>query len=519
MGVDFASLPGLSPRMRELLMERARLEEISLLEDSFLEFTKAAWSQIEPGKLTMSWHIEALCEHMQAFADGQIEVLVVCMPPRHLKSTIVSVLYPDWRWAKYPELKFMMLTYGRDLSSQFAVKARRLIKTQWYEERWGDRFHIMEDQDTKMKYDTSAGGARFSGSVQGGVLGSGADEILIDDPHDTENVDSDTARKKTLDFAADTLTNRFNQPKKFRLALAMQRVHEDDLANRFIEKYPKAVKLILPEEFEIERRCTTIVVPTSYPDAWTDPRNIEGQLLCPEHFGEAELAREKGTMSAHGYAARYQQSPQPKSGGVFDMAWFNKTYDPARIETLRRECDIVQSWDTANKELQTSAFSVCTTWGVRGRDAYLLNVWREKVRTDVLETMAKGLSDAWRPSTILIEDKASGTGLINAMRRRSTDEFGKPIPGGASVVAIKISPKYGDKEHRAEVTGPFWSQGRGWLPQNAPWLPAWLQEHLRFPNTTYKDQVDSTSQFINWFTRLRLHSQSPVTSLVSIYQR
>jgi len=521
MALDLSALPGLSPRMRALLAEKAFLDERQLLEDSFIDFCVCAWRYVDPKPLVRTRYFDALCEHAQAFADGQIECVLNAAPPRSGKSNIISIMYGPWRWTKHPEIRFMNITYKQDLSSHFALASRRLIECDWYQERWGEKYHLMEDQNTKMRFDNNNGGSRFSASIQGGILGSGGDEIFLDDPHDSSESQSEAEFNKPIDEFEGTVTNRMNDQKKYRLWLSMQRIRENDLFNHLEKTFPNAVKLILPMEFEESRRCTTIVLPSTFPDKWTDWRMQEGELLYPERFDKAELAREKRSTAtgAASWAAKYQQNPQGASGGVFDLDWFKSRFPPSRIDALCRDSEIIQSWDTAAKELATSAYSVCTTVAIQRRNVYVLDVWRKKVRPDVLEEAAFNLMERWNPSTILIEDKSTGTGLISALRHRKLDQWGRPRIGGANIIAISVSSKVGDKMHRAEMTSPFWSQGRGWLPETAEWLPEWMQEHLRFPNTTYADQVDSMSQFVNWFTRLKITANAAPANLLSIYQR
>lgn len=507
--------------MRALIQERDFLAERKLLEDSFLDFCLTAWASFDPKPLVRTRYFDALCEHAQAFAEGEIEVLLNAAPPRSGKSNIISVMYGPWRWLKRPDIQFMNITYRQSLSNDFATKSRRLIESPWFQKRWSDRFHLMEDQNTKTKFDNNHGGYRFSASIQSGILGSGGDEIFLDDPHDSSESQSEEEFNKPIEEFEGTVTNRMNDQKKYRLWLSMQRIRENDLFNHLEKTFPNAVKMVFPMEFEEERRCTTIVLPSSYPDKWTDWRTEEGELLYPERFDKAELAREKRSTAtgAASWAAKYQQNPQGATGGVFDLDWFKNRYPPLRLNNILHSSEIVQSWDTAAKELSTSAYSVCTTWAVQGRNAYLVDVWRKRVRPDILENAAFDLAEKWQASTILIEDKSTGTGLISAMRNRKCDQFGRVRRGGANIVSISVSAKVGDKSHRAEMTSPFWAQGRGWLPETAEWLPEWMQEHLRFPNTRFADQVDSTSQFVNWFSKLRLHTSHQPTNLVSIYQR
>lgn len=501
--------------MQNLLQRHSFLRERERLETSLVHYLKDAWPQIESGPLKLGWHIEAMCEHLEAFARGEFPIFLCSLPPRETKSTIFSVIYPTWRWTTSPWTKFMMLTYGEKLASTFSQASRRLIRSQWYQDRWGKKFYILEDQDTKLLYDNSAKGRRFSSTIGSGVLGQGADEIGIDDPHDTQATETDDVREKTLDVWDNTLTNRANDKKQFRAFITAQRLHEQDLIGHVLEKNPGAVYLRIPREFEEHHRCVTVVLPNTKPERWMDPRTVEGELMNPERCGPNEVNFLKSNNTPHEYAGREQQRPVPKSGGIFEADWFEHRFDLAKHPSFSA---IIQSWDTASKDLQTSAYSVCTTWGIYGRSAYLMNVYRDRIRTDKLEVQARSLMNTWNADTVLIEEAASGIGLINALRHATTDWTGRQLEGGANIVGIKVPPRL-TKEQRAENAAPFWSEGRGFIPSGVPWASDFITEHLKFPSTKFKDQVDSASQFVMWFTRRRLISGHSQPMVLPIYQR
>lgn len=168
------------------------LTEAESLQASFIDFFAAAWPEIDPAPLQLSWHHEAIAEHLEAIAYGHIRKLLVNVPPRHSKTLIVSVAYPAWLWCQEPDpdypllgpqAKFLCLSYSDQLAMDNATLARRLINSDWYRKRWGNRVLIAGDQDAKNKFDTAAGGTRISASFGGSVLGRGGDIKIIDDPH------------------------------------------------------------------------------------------------------------------------------------------------------------------------------------------------------------------------------------------------------------------------------------------------------------------------------------------------
>src|SRR5580692_6538037 len=163
------------------------------------EFVRQAWHVIEPSTpFVPGWHIDAIVEHLEAVTRGEIRNLLINVPPRHMKSLLVSVFWPAWEWIEHPERRWLYSSYAASLSIRDSVNCRRLIESPWYHARWGHVFRLTSDQNTKGRFDNNRSGYRLSTSVGGTVTGEGGDRIVCDDPHKVDEVHSDTVRKAAL---------------------------------------------------------------------------------------------------------------------------------------------------------------------------------------------------------------------------------------------------------------------------------------------------------------------------------
>ena len=235
---------------------------------------------------------------------------------------------------------------------QNSTKHRRLLLTPWYHKRWGKRFKITLDQNTKTQFDTSAGGSRISTSARGSLLGIGGDIVLIDDPHNTNSVESDAERLTARTWWREISTTRLNDPKQSAIVVIMQRLHEDDVSGVILssESSPEWTHLCIPAEYVWRRHCVTGI-------GWEDPRGLdeqeqplisvlpsgervprdnaaayeldrgEGALMWPERFGACEIKAIKAELGPYMASGRLQQSPMPAKGGIFDRSWW-QPYDP-----------------------------------------------------------------------------------------------------------------------------------------------------------------------------------------------
>ena len=297
--------------LRHSLRERA---DAIRYEDSLLDFIAANWRSVEPQAFVSNWHIAAICEHLEAVADRQINRLLINMPPRHMKSLAANVFFPAWAWAQNPNpdddptytfairrnswrgpgVKFMHLSYDAKLATRDGVKCRRVIISPRYQRLWGNRFQLQPDQNQKTRFDNLSGGYRLSTSEGGLITGEGADIIIFDDPHNVRAIGgaSNVNLEKTLRFWIEAMPSRLNDQDHGVFIIIMQRVHERDLSGYILQTEFGWTHLCLPAVYEAKHPfpIRTSVVRKSTGTVWSDPRQ-EGEALWPEKFPLAALQR------------------------------------------------------------------------------------------------------------------------------------------------------------------------------------------------------------------------------------
>src|SRR5579872_44415 len=199
------------------LLRRPRLAEEmdrELGARSLAEFVRVAWPIVEPSTpFVPGWHIDAIIEHLEAVTRGQIRNLLINVPPRHMKSLLVSVFWPPWEWIRWPERRWLFSSYAASLSIRDSLKCRRLIESPWYQRLWGERFALTGDQNTKGRFDNDRSGYRLATSVGGAATGEGGDRLVCDDPHSVNEVESDSVRNSTNGWFDIVMATRVNDPK------------------------------------------------------------------------------------------------------------------------------------------------------------------------------------------------------------------------------------------------------------------------------------------------------------------
>jgi predicted phage terminase large subunit-like protein len=393
---------------------------------SLREFVRQAWPVVEPSTpFVPGWHIDAIIEHLEAVTRGQIRNLLINVPPRHMKSLLVSVFWLAWEWIRWPERRWLFSSYAASLSIRDSVICRRLLESPWYKAHWGDRFALTSDQNTKGRFDKNRSGYRLTTSVGGAVTGEGGDRIVCDDPHNVQEAESDSVRKTTLDWFDVVMSTRVNDPKTSSKVVVMQRCHQQDLSGHLLEQ-GGLEHLRLPAEYESPPCVTSI--------GWTDPRTAHGELLWPDRFGPEEMESLKRSLGSYAAAGQLQQRPSPAEGGLLKRHWFRFWQPPGanlppvmvRLPDGTQQACIAheianveeqaQSWDCAFKDLETSDFVVGQVWG-RLRSAYLL-LDQVRARMDCPATVkaVRQLSAKWRSTVAkMIEDKANGSAVIQML--------------------------------------------------------------------------------------------------------
>jgi phage terminase large subunit-like protein len=496
-------------------------EESVAMAASFPDFIRGAWPWVVPQPLVSAWHIDVIAEHVAAAYNREITRLLVTVPPGSLKSTIVSVLGPAWRWASHPEERFASASWHEPLAVRDTRKSRMLMQSPWYQARWPTP--LARDENLKGRYSNTVGGHRVATHVGGGT-GERGDVLLLDDPHNAQEAQTENQMRGAIDWWGDTWSSRMNDSVD-RPGVKMvigQRIHEDDLIGHILHGDEDAglwVHLCLPARYER-------VHPYLYPKKRKlpsgralpgDPRTQDRQLLAPEYTSEERLAELEREMTTHVAAGQLQQRPTAREGDLLKRAWWR--YYPQQqpdetfgqlVARLPKSRVVLQSWDTPLKEKETNDLIAGQCWGALGGDRFLLDSRQghmnySAARRAVLD-MARWARETWPNAThrILIEKGGYGIDLIRDLQREITGVVQIPEKG----------ERLPDKYARAESASADLESGNVFLPgyplpnmtgpdeARCPDMTTSLVATCAaFPQGRYKDPVDSWSQAMNWLRK------------------
>lgn len=404
-------------------------------------------------------HIKWLAEQVTLPIMAGNARIVISMPPRHGKSEFLSKWLPIWYLEMNPEKRIIIASYAAELAETFG----RRIRDEMTENDW-IKTKLKDNSQAAHRFDTKDGGGLIAAGVGGSITGKGAHLFIIDDPYkDKIQAFSPGYRKNLVEWYETVARTRLEPGGS--MVLIMTRWHEDDLAANFIKT----------------RGFQEIRLPAIAEE--NDPLGRKvGEALCPERYDLDALADirgnpEKGIEGIGSYAwnSLYQQKPIPIEGGLFKRKWWKRYRELPHI--IRK----IQIWDCAQKPGITNDYSVCATWGLASDGWYLIDLWRNKVEAPQLYDAAESLYRAHTPNEVVIEDKASGIGLIQFLQQKT------------AIPVIAYDPGIADKEVRATSATPMVEAGKCSLPIDAPWVEEFIIEHERFPNDSHDDQVDTTS--------------------------
>jgi predicted phage terminase large subunit-like protein len=456
-------------------LTRAQYE--TLLRQDFATFAARCFQDLNPQtELAMNWHLEVIAAKLTAVREGKIRRLIINLPPRHLKSLMASIAFPAWCLGHDPSAQILCVSYAQDLSDKLARDCRSIMLSPWYRQIFPTR--LAPHRQAVQEFITTRQGYRLATSTGGVLTGRGADIILIDDPLKPEEALSEAQRKAANEWYDHTLYSRLNDKRHGAIVIIMQRLHEDDLVGHVLAQEGWEV-LSFPGIAEADEvhRIETIWGAQCF-------RRRQGEALHPDREPLETLDRIRRTIGEYNFAGQYQQSPAPLGGGLVKAESFKRYGEKDRPERFDR---IVQSWDTANKATELSDFSVCTTWGVRGKDLFLLGLFRRRLEYPALKRAVREQQSLFGANEVLIEDKASGTQLIQEL-----------ITDGCYGVT-PYQPTC-DKIMRLNAQTAM-IETFVYIPEAAPWLAEYLHELMVFPNGKHDDQVDSTAQFLDWFKK------------------
>lgn len=483
-------LPDLDPLFAAELArraeDRAKVDREDVLDECrrLSGFIRNAWHILEPTTpYVWSWHVDAICDHLEAVADGNITRLLINIPPGTMKSLLVSVFFPAWLWgpANRPGMRFLATSYEKELVLRDNGRMRDLVTSDWYQGLWGDRVEL-KSRAIKKFSNTAQGGRE--GRPFGSMTGGRGDIVLIDDPHSVKTAESSVQRKETVRLMRESIPNRVNDPIRSAIILIMQRLNEEDCSAVAIEQ--GFVHLRLPMEFEVENACETVLGPGKF---FRDPRTFDGELLTPERYPRREVERDKRILREYAWAGQYQQRPAPREGAMIDVEKIEVVKMAPRLEKS------VRGWDLASTQKKLKGSQPDWTAGVRvgrGPDGYfyVVDARRFQERPGAVRQKIKATASQDGGGVYITVPQDPAQAGVDQV-----EQYAKELAG----YMVKARRPSVDKEMRAEPFAAMVDLGMVRIVQG-PWNEAYLHELKTFPAGKNDDQVDATSDAFNELT-------------------
>ncbi len=457
------------------------------LRGRFVDFVRLVWPIVANTPYVHSWHLDVICDALERVTSGETPYLIVNQPPATGKSIIVSKIWPVWNNLRIPRDAIFSASYLESLALRDAGAQEgslKLIKSKWFQARWGDILKPLKTSPADGDYYYTSGGRRACTSCPGGgITGFHPNKVIVDDPLDVRRADG-KALENIGSWWRETLPSRTPS-----IVLVMQRLHElDPTGLALSEKERPWVHIRLPMLWEA-------------PGAPYDPRTEEGQLLCPDvpKASESDVRARKEVLGSRAFSAQYQQRPAPAGGAIYRREWF-RYWIPAcaQVPVLPGEHphlalpdrfdQLVISVDCTFKDSETSDYVCIQVWGKKSPSFYLLDQhWERMGLVGTLQAI-RAMRRKWpKAFTVLVEDKANGSAVIEILR--------KEIPG-----ILPIEPE-GGKGARAQATAPVYEAGNVLHPHPSayPWVDGLHDELATFPFSANDDRVDAGSQALLWF--------------------
>jgi predicted phage terminase large subunit-like protein len=365
--------------------ERRRQRKLQARRGGLVHFVRYFWHVLEPATpFVDGMPIYAICEHLEAITFGDINRLLINVPPGFCKSLLVNVFHPAWEWGpmNLPHQRFVAFSYSSRLTERDNGKFRNLIQSEAYQLLWGDRFAV--DKTGELKISNDRTGWKLATSIGGLGTGERGDRVVCDDPHNVKDIESDVVREETARWFRESMSNRLNNPKTSAIIVIMQRLHENDVSGLILSEEFDYCHLMIPHEFS----------PAPYPVrdgrvvyegnkiGWIDPRALDengellppaaldeqdGVLAWPERFDEEDVETFRQELGPYGFSGQHDQSPVSRKGGIFALENWQLWEEPENGKFPTMDF-IIASLDSAFTEKEENDPSGFTVWGV-WRDA------------------------------------------------------------------------------------------------------------------------------------------------------
>jgi len=436
------------------------VEQIADCKTDLLAFTQVMFKARKGSDLKFNQHQVDICNALERVVIGQTNRLIINIPPRSGKTELAVINFIAWCMGNFPDSEFIHASYSKRLATNNTFNARAVMQNETFADIFGAPV-FRQDSNAKDEFRTEQGGTVYATGNDGTITGYGAGKmrdsfggaILIDDPHKAGEGNSDTMRQNVIDWFSTTMESRKNRPGT-PIIIIMQRLHEQDLSGFLLAGGNG-------EQWE------HLNIPAI---------NANGDSFWPEQFPLQDLTRLEQS-NPYRFAGQYMQNPAPVGGGLFKDEWW-RYYNV--LPSL--EYRVIYA-DTAMKTKEQNDYSVFECWGKSKEGGlYLVDMIRGKWEAPELLAQARAFwrkhesGNNGRLRSFKVEDKASGTGLIQTLKRE-----------GVPVLGIQRSV---DKVTRAMDAAPYIESGQVYLPQNHPLLSDLLSEATQFPNGSHDDTLD-----------------------------
>jgi len=450
---------------REILalqQHQVKLHVREKAKDQFMPFVHHVYDGFIEGT-----HHRIIAEKLERVARGELNRLIVNMPPRHSKSEFASYLMPAWFLGRNPKLKIIQATHNTELAVRFGRKVRDLIDTPDYRIVFPNTA-LKADDKAAGRWGTSAGGEYFAAGVGAAMTGRGADLLIIDDPHSEQDALSSTAFDNAFEWYTSGPRQRL-QPGGS-IIIVMTRWGMKDLTGRVLKTQGSDV---MADEWEVVE--FPAILPSDKP-------------LWPEFWGKDDLLKVKASLPVGKWNAQWQQNPTAAEGAIVKKEWWN-IWEGEEIPPVNY---IIQSYDTAFSKKETADYSAITTWGVFANEEtgadniILMDARRGRWNFPELKGVASEEYEYWEPDMVIIEAKASGMPLTDELR-------------AAGIPVMNYTPSKGrDKVTRMHTVAPLFEAGMVWAPDKK-FSDEVIEECLAFPNGDHDDFVDSMTMALMRF--------------------
>ena len=458
--IDISKLP--ADVRKELLQVDVALAEKQIknkAKDDFMSFVKAVWPEFIEGA-----HHRVIAEKFNKLATGEINRLIVNMPPRHTKSEFASYLLPAWMVGRNPKLKIIQATHTGELAIRFGRKAKTLIDSPDYKKIFETT--LREDSQAAGRWETAQGGEYFAAGVGGAITGRGADLLIIDDPHSEQDALSPTAMENAYEWYTSGPRQRLQPGAK--IVLVMTRWSKKDLTG-----------ILMNNQKEVKGDQWDVV---------EFPAIMDHGPVWPEYWNIDELEKVKATLPVGKWNAQWMQKPTSEEGALIKREWW-QTWEKDNLPDCYY---IIQSYDTAFLKKETADYSAITTWGIfypeeGGKpNIILLDAIKDRFEFPELRREALEQYKYWNPDMVIVEQKASGTPLTHELRQMD-------IP------VMTFTPSRGNDKHvRVNSCAPLFEAGIIWAP-DMKYAEEVIEECASFPFGDHDDLVDSTTMAIMRF--------------------